>query len=904
MASRLHNLRDALFHRGRFEREMEDELRFHIDRRTEDLVRGGMALAGAQREARLEFGAPQAYREECREARGFRLFDEALQDVRYTARSLRNNPAFAAVAILSLALGIGANTAIFSLLNAVALKSLPVAAPGELSAFRWSDPKTPQRFSWPAFERFQAAAPSTPLAAATRSTSMNLMLSGSPAAEIATGELVSGEYFSVLGVRPALGRVFTPDDNRILGGHPVAVISYGYWQRRFAGSPSVLGKDLLLDGAHFSIVGVASPGFAGLWADYPADLWIPIMMQSTVHYAGNRSSHNGDDEKPWPPQEEILWLDIVARIPAGRAEADRARLNGAFQQELTRVAGLYGDDAIRRRSVLAQHLVLEPCGRGFSYLRKDFSKPLIALLAMVGLVLLIACANVANLLLARASGRRQEIAVRLSIGAGRGRLVRQLFTESAVLALLGALAGVLLAKGVTTLLVDEVFGNSGVTRVTVTPDLRVAGFTLLLTLATTLLFGLLPAIRATRVELSTAMKLGGRGTHGSARSGGMRLLVSSQIALSLVLLVASGLFARSFQQLLNENRGFDRENVIAVYVNPKSAGYTEEQLPALYRGLVDRIDAVPGVRSAAVTENGLAGGSKSISAIEIAGYQKRPDEEIQFQVDNVGLNYFGTVGIRLLEGRDFSWRDDVHAPKVAIVNEAVARRYFPGRSAVGQRFGDNPADVQIVGVVADSLVNDVHEPVPLMAWYPIAQHPSSYAGAIMVRAAGDPRAIAGQLHKAMAEAASGLPVRRMRTLEEQIRTNLVEDRLMVQLTLAFGALALLLAAVGLYGVMSYSVARRTSEFGLRMALGAERRAVLRMMLRESALVVAIGLACGIPLMFGGVRLISSMLFGVSGADPLTVAAAIVILLTVALVSAILPALRAARVDPMVALRYE
>ena len=836
------------------------------------------------------------------ETHGARFFDEAMQDVRYSLRSLRRHPAFAAVAILSVALGIGANTAIFSLLNAVTLKSLPVSAPDELFALRWSDPKTPQRFSWPTFERLRSAVPRMPMTAATRSASMNVTLPGSPAAEIAVGELVSGEYFSVLGVHPALGRVFTADDNRMVDGHPVAVISYGYWQRRFASSPAVIGGDLTLNGAHFTIVGVGPRGFGGVWADYPADIWIPIMMQSAVHYAGNRSSHNGDDEKPWPPQEQILWLDIIARVPADQAAA-RAHLSVAFQRELTRVADLYGDNGARRRAVLAQHLALEACGRGFSTLRKSFSKPLAALLVMVGLVLLIACANVANLLLARASGRRQEVAVRLSIGAGRWRLVRQFLAESALLAVLGALVGLLLAKGAMAFLIGQVFEGASVVPISVAPDLRVVSFTLGLTLITTLLFGLLPAIRGTDVELSTAMKAGGQTTHGSVRSGGMKLLVASQVALSLVVLVASGVFARSFRQLLLQDRGFDRDNVIAIFINPKSAGFTQEQLPALYRNLVERIDAVPGVRSAAVTEDGLVSGSKSISGVEVAGYRKRPDEQIEFQVDSVGLNYFGTVGMRLVEGRDFTWRDNERAPKVAIVNETLARRYFPGRSALGQRFGDGPTDVQVVGVVADSLVNDVHEPVPTMAWYPIAQH-AEYIRTIMVRAAGNPDAVEAQLRTAVAQAAPGLPVRNIRTLEDQIRSNLVEERLMVELTTAFGALALLLAAVGLYGVMAYSVARRTSEFGIRMALGARRAEVLWKILGESSLIVAIGLACGLPLMLVAMRLVNSMLFGVSAADPLTVSVATAVLVVVALLAAALPAFRASRVDPMVALRYE
>jgi predicted permease len=399
------------------------------------------------------------------------------------------------------------------------------------------------------------------------------------------------------------------------------------------------------------------------------------------------------------------------------------------------------------------------------------------------------------------------------------------------------------------------------------------------------------------------MKSSVRAVHGGSKSGGMKLLVASQVALSLVLLVTSGLFARSFRHLLDLDPGFDRESVIAIRVDPRPAGFTEEQLPDLYRRLVERLEAVPGVRSAAVAECGVVSGSKSTSGVEVAGYQKRPDERIEFQTDSVGLNYFSTVGMRLLEGRDFTWRDDAHAPKVAIVNQTLARRYFPGRSAVGQRFGDDQPDVQIVGLVADARVNDVREAPPIMAWYPIAQN-LTYVDGIAVRASGNPRAVAAQLRSAIAQVAPNLTVRSVRTLEEQIRSDLLQERLIVQLTSAFGALALLLAAVGLYGVMSYAVARRTAEFGVRMALGARRREVLWMMIRESALIVAAGLGCGLPLMLAATRLVNGMLFGVSAADPLAISAATGTLVVVALLAATLPALRASRVDPMVALRYE
>jgi predicted permease len=915
MLPRFRSLVRSLFGRARLERDMADEFRFHCERHIEDLTRAGVPPTEAARRVRLEFGAGEAYKDDCRQVRGLRFFDECGQDLRYAFRALKSNPGFAAVAVLSLALGIGANTAIFSLLDAVLLKSLPVARPGELSLLN-SDGATMRSgtFSYPLFQRFRDAAPAAnTLIAMSRIAPLNTLAPGERESVPASGQLVSGEYFSTLGVYPELGRLLTSEDNRIVDGHPVAVISHGFWQRRFGGSPAVLGQRIQLNGSSFTIVGVASGVFSGVWVDAPVDLWLPLMMQHTVRYAQHYSANNAQADRPWTPQDGIIWLDVVLRANSEQSSRLRTILNTTFQQNVAlraqRDAG-----AEERRLFLDQHLSFRPFGHGFSNLRSDFAAPLWALMAMVAVVLLIACANIANLLLARSAARQREIAVRLSIGASRARLIRQLLTESTLVAALGGAAGIATAHWVSAFLARLALGHQSEA---VLPafglDLRVLGFAAALSIATGILFGLAPAFRTTRVQLSDALKAGSRSVFSGSRVGGMRPLVALQVALSLALLVGAGLFARSLRNLMQIDPGFDREHVLSVWIDPQIAGYPRDRLPGLYQRLTERIEAVPGVRSASISSCGLASGCGAfMDGINISGYQRRPGEQVLLQINVVGPKYFTTVGIPVVAGRALDARDTERAPKVAVINEAMARRYFANRSPLGERFGyvkttggpgNPPPAAEIVGVVRDARVTNVRDAAVPMAYY-ARQQSKDYSNNIDVRAAGDPRWIAGEVRKAVHDADPNLPLNRVATMTEQISDNVNMDRLVAYLTSAFGILALALASVGLYGVMSYAVARRTAELGIRMALGAHPSQVLWMVLRESLVLVALGVVVGLPLVFAASRFLKGMLFGLAPSDSTTVVSAALVLVFVAAVASYLPALRASRIEPTVALRYE
>ena len=905
MLARLRSLARSVFGRARMEHDMAEEFGFHFERRVEDLTRAGVPPMEAARQARLEFGAREAYKDQCREACGLRFFDESAQDLRYALRTLRSNPGFAAVAILSLALGIGANTAIFSLLDAVMLKSLPVARPGELALLTSHGASVySSSFSYPLFQRFRDMAPANTLLAMGRVASLNAIALGERESASAAGQLVSGEYFAALGVYPELGRLLTPDDNKIVDGHPIAVISHAFWQRRLAASPGVLGQQIQLNGTSFTIVGVASRKFSGVWTESPVDLWLPLIMQHSIRYAQHYSANNAQPNRPWAPQDGMTWLDVILRANAEQSSRLRTVLNATFQQNVAeRAQRVAGQE--ERRLFLDQHLTFLPFGRGFSNLRTWIAAPLWALMAMVAVVLLIACANIANLLLARSAARQREIAVRLSIGASRARLIRQLLTESTLIAVLGGAAGVATAHWASAFLVRMALDRrSGGIPPTFELDLGVFAFAAALSIATGILFGLAPAFRTTRVQLSDALKAGSRSVFGSSRVGGMRPLVALQVALSLAMLVGAGLFGRSLRNLTQVDPGFDREHLLSVRIDPQIAGFPLDQLPGLHQRLIEKIEAVAGVRSASISTCGLASGCAAyMDGIQISGYQRRPGEQVLIQNNWVGPKYFTTVGMQIIAGRELDTRDTDRAPKVAVINEAMVRRYFANRSPLGERFGYVKATVEIVGVVRDARVTHVRDAAEPMAYYGMQQW-KNYSSNIDVRAAGDPRWIATEVRKAVAEAAPNLPVTKVITMKEQISSSVNLDRLVAYLTSAFGALALALACVGLYGVMSYAVARRTAELGIRMALGAPRSRVLWMVLQESLVLVGLGVAVGLPLVLMASRFLKGLLFGLAPNDSATVVSAILVLVAVAAIAGYLPALRASRIEPLVALRYE
>jgi len=904
MLTRLRSLWRNLIQRDRVDRDLDNEVRAVFDILVDEKVRAGLSLEQARRVATIELGREAAITQQVRETRAGASLDAVIQDVRYGARMLRANPGFTFVVVLSLAAGIGANSAIFSIANAMLLKSLPIPEPEQVHVARFVSrlPMT-QRVSYPFFEQLRAGFPSPNGLTAMSRVSRARLASDGGEPQSATYQLVTGEFFGVLRVTPQLGRVLTPEDNRNLGGHPVTVISDAFWRRRFNAAPDAIGRDITFNGSHFTIVGVAPPGFAGVWLEAPVDAWVPVMMQAEVKYAQNYSSDGNDVGKPWPSQNGIRWLDVITR--ADRPDGPEAvALNAVFRPLLLEQVDRITDPK-ERSLTLDRHLALEPFGMGFSNLREQFRAPLVALLAMVGLLLLIACANTANLLLARATSRQREMAVRLSIGASRGRIIGQLLIESLLLGAIAAAVGLAIAPLVSELLVRMTMGiETGPLPFSVGIDRSVFLFTVAITLLTSFLFGFAPAWRATDLSLSTALKTSGRSTHQGAKLSLSKLLVVGQVALSLFLAVGAGLFARSFNNLVSQPLGFE-EQVLWVSINPSLAGYTPEELPSLYSRIIERVEAIPGVRSATVAMCGVMNGCRSnADGIAITGYQSQPGEQILLQENRVGPKYFSTMGMTITAGRGLEARDTSTNVKFAVINEAMARKYFKGRDPIGQRFGyDKPDEIEIVGVVGDAHFNTVREAAVPMAFYPLTALPG-YVGSIHVRTTGDAAQIGPAVRSSLREIEPRLLVDRVTTIATLAASTLRQERLIARLTTVVGFLALALASLGLYGLMAYAVKQRTAELGVRFALGAPRPRVLWMVFRESLMLVIVGLALGLPLVLALARLIGPMLFEVSPNDPVVVSIAAGVLLAVGASSSYLPAWRASRVDPLTALRTE
>jgi len=902
MLARLTSLWRNLWHRDRVNDDLDREVRAVFDILVDEKTRAGLSLEQARRSAALELGREASLTQQVREARAGASIDAVIKDVRYGARMLRANPGFTFVVVLSLAAGIGANSAIFSIANAMLLKTMPIADPDHVYIVRYQSrlPVT-QRLSYSFFDQLRAGFPAPDgLAAISRVARMRLASDGEP--QSASVQLVTGEFFSVLGVGAQSGRVLTPGDNRTLGGHPVTVISDAFWRRKFAAAADVIGRDITFNGVHFSIVGVAPAGFTGVWLESPVEAWIPVMMQADVKYMQNYSSSGQDALKPWVPQDGIRWLDVITR--ANRTEGPEAvALNSVFRPLLLKEIDSITEER-ERALTLDRRLVLEPFGMGFSNLRDQFRAPLYALLGMVALLLMIACANTANLLLARATSRQREMAVRLSIGASRRRIIGQLLIESLMLGALAAAVGLAIAPLVSELLVRMTMGiETGPLPFSVGIDARVVVFTVVITLLTSLLFGFAPAWRATDLSLSTALKTSGRSTHQGARLNLSKLLVVGQVALSLFLAVGAGLFARSFNNLVSQPLGLE-DQVLWVAISPSLGGYTDAELPGLYERIIGRVEAIPGVQSATVAMCGVMTGCRSNSdGIAISGYESQPGEQVMVQVNRVGPHYFSTVGMTIAAGRDFDAREIGSGAKIVIVNEAMVRKYFKGRDPIGQRFGYDKPDTEIIGVVRDAHVNTVREAAMPMVFHPFDSTPS-FVGSMQIRATGQPDAIGAAVRRALREVEPRLPVDRVTTIATLAASTLRQERLIARLTIGVGALALALASLGLYGLMAYAVKQRTAELGLRFALGAPRPRVLWMVLRESLLLVVVGLALGLPLVIALARLIGPMLFEVNTNDPAVVSIAAGVLLLVGASSSYLPAFRASRIDPITALRTE
>jgi len=832
-----------------------------------------------------------------------------IQDLRYGLRQLRKNPGFTAVAVLTLALGIGANTGIFTLVNAVLLKSLPVPNPEQLYLVTendWQPGST--RFSYPMFQNARAAMPAGAELAATSWPARFYASFGGGQAEMVTGQLVSGNYFHTINTGASLGRLLGADDDRAIDGSPAAVISYGCWERRFGRDPNVIGRKLIVNGMPLQVVGVAAQGFFGVQVGVAPEFWLPATMQSSVHYAQHYSqSEAANLDRPWVSQPDVRWLQFIIRATdSNTISQSSAALNQVFRLDLERsVAGI--KDPQERQALLRSQIHLVPGGRGLPTLRQDFSRPLLALMAMVGIILLIACANLANLLLARASAREREIAVRLSIGASRARLVRQLLVECVLLSFCGTGFGGVVAYWLSEILPQWVSSGTTPIPLNLAPDARLLFFSAAIAVLTGIAFGLAPALQGTRGEPIRALKGSGRAASSGARAPWSlkQTLVALQVALSLVLLVGAGLFVRTLRNYANLDPGFDRDHLLTVRLDTHLAGYSQPQLSSLYRRLVDRVEALPGVRSASLLSCELASGCGDASDIYLPGVP-HSNGETDAQERRVSQDFFATTAVPLIEGRTFADFDTQTSPQVVVVNQAFVRDFLQGKDAVGQYYGydaENAHRFQIVGVVRDSRVNDIHENAPPTIYHSLSQDVIDVES-LNVRTFGDPAQLITAIRDTVRRVDPNLPIGAASTVAEVVSNSLAQQRLIARLTSIFGALALGLACLGLYGVMSYTVARRTAELGIRLALGSSRGGILWLVLNHVLVLIGIGLVAGVVLSLLSVRAVSSLLFGLSPYDPATVLGAAVVLVTVSVAAGLKPAWRAAHVDPNEALRVE
>ena len=830
----------------------------------------------------------------------------AFNDIRFAVRGLIRSPLFSIVAILSLALGIGANTAIFTLIDQMLLRKLPVAAPDELVMLyqqgAHNGSNMGQRMhSYPMYQEIQQRG--EPLAEVLCRRLIETSVSIDNQTERLDAEMVSGNFFTMLGVHAAIGRVFnSKEDDQVYQGHPVVVLSHDYWTRRFARDPGVVGKKILVNNYPMTIVGVSAAGFAGIDPARSPQIRVPVQMKATI--APEWGWVHMDDPR-------TRWVQVFARLkPGWTVKSAEAPLQTLFTQiranEMT-LPGAKDWSKYSRDEFMKGHLRVESASMGYSQLRNSFSTALFVLMCMVGLVLLIACANVANLLIARGFMRQKEIAVRLSLGASRGQLVRQMLVESLVLSFIGGILGVALAVALTQMLLAFVPTDGQPILIRAMPDARILLFTLLLTFATGIIFGLLPALRASRPDPWTTLK----DTLGSiAGSGGSLFLrkglVAAQVALSFLLLFGAGLFVRSLQNLKTAETGVALDNLVTFQLSPALNGYNAPRAMAFFDQLLDNVRTMPGVKTAGLSVVPILSGDEWDNSMGVEGHQAKDGEDIQAFMNALSPGYFGVMGIAILEGRDFNRTDVKENAKTAIVNRRFADHFFPGTSAIGKHIGNGTGpkaklDVEIVGVVANALYEGPREGIRRQVYIP---NWGSGGVTYYVRTTSASAAAFGAIRSEVRKLDPSLPVYAMKTLEGQLDETLMSDRLIALLAAGFGALATVLASIGLYGVMAFVVARRRKELGIRLALGAEPSAVVWLVMKEVLLLLAIGLAVGIPSALALGRFVSSQLYGIQGRDPWTAMVTMILITAVSAAAGLIPAHRASRINPILALRYE
>ena len=904
----------SLFQKPRVDRELNEELDSYLEASAADKRNSGIDPRAARRLAKAEMGSQGSVKHQVWTSRWESSLDNLFADLRLGIRSLAKSPGFTLVALLSLALGIGANTAIFTLLEAILLRPLPVQNPQQLVLFgdgraAGSTDTLPngswRLFSYPFFHEFIQKQQSFSGVAAVHSTQFTIQASIAGATyEPAHIDLVSGSYFSVLGIPPFLGRTISEDDNKAAGAGPVAVASYGWFQRHFNGDPSALGKVVRIQSHDYTLVGVARPGFFGVTVGQSTDLWIPLSMEKEIS-----PGWNGLNDKLF--QSLYLIGRLKPGVTAQRASSASTLL---FKQILR--SDYVGATPSKKELDSIQHasIDLTPAANGVSRLRHIFSLPLKILMTIVALVLLTACANIANMLLARGVSRAREIAVRMAIGATRGRIVVQLLTESAVLAFTGAALGVALAWKASAALLSMALPSPDPIPINLTPGLPVLGFTLAVTVFTALLFGVIPAFKATRLELTPALKEGRGGGTASTRSKLARSLIAGQIALSVLLLVAATLFLRSLINLTSVDAGFDQHNVLVFSMDSSTANLREgdpQEIKSvqLQEQIESRVQTIPGVKADAFSFFTFDQGSWT-DPVLFQGIPKTETNTHEVSFNNIDNGFFATMGIPLRTGRIFNEHDTHSSPKVAVINETMARRFFPSGSPIGHHFGigDDPAhanDIEVVGVVKDAKYNSLGEDPRMAAYLPCTQNTGFYGNFSVRYAPGtDTRSLVAQIRSAVAQINPNILINNVESLEVQVDRSIATQSLIARLSTFFGALAVFLAAIGIYGLMSYSVARRTNEIGIRLALGAQTGTLLWMVLRETLTLLAIGLAVGVPITLASTRILKSQLYQLSPLDPLAIGSAIAIIAAMTVLAAWLPARRAAKVDPMVALRCD
>jgi putative ABC transport system permease protein len=865
---------------------MEAEMRFHLDARAADLEAQGVPRLEAERRARREFGSVAQWKDAGREARGLSLVDDLSADLRYAVRTLRRAPAFTLAAVVSLALGIGANTAIFGLVDALLLKPIPVKNAHELVHVTTAGERGDANSGSSNVPWFLEVAARTDLfsdAMLVRHDVYKVGIGGR--VEPITGQRVTDNYYTLLGVTPLIGRTFSAADLPERGGSPVAIISYDLWQRRFGGAATVLGRSITVDQAPYTIIGVTRPEFRGLLVGWTMDV-TTLLDRAEFMDAGN-----------W------LTMPLIARLKPG---VEVTQVGAQLTPQLKRLAS--GTTERFRRRYL-DHVAVESAAHGITDLRIQFARPLRLLMGAVGLLLLIACVNLAGLLLVRNATRQHELGMRLALGAGRPRIMRQLLTESALLALLGAVPGVVLALKGSNLLLAFMPPQFGPLSMTVAADWRVIGFAIATTVATTLLFGVIPAWQGTRVSTAGIKRVNPRTTTARVHLG--RTLVAAQFALSLVLIAGAALTVRTLVNLARVETGFDRSHVLVVQIDPQGTPYERDRLRAFQREMLTAFARLPGIAQATLSTSSPFNGNMNGRRLTVPGFVPRDVEDTVIQVNLVGPSYFDALSVPILHGRPIDARDQMSTARVAVVSESFARRYFgDARAAVGRQFsiGRGPSNVphEIVGVARDVRYQDLRTPSDRLAYVPWFQDTDVRLTPFefVIRTQRDPAQSITAVRREIERLHPGAPILAIQTMTGFMNGRLLSERLLATVGTFFAIVALMLAAVGVYGLLAHLVARRVPEIGVRLAIGARPLEMIWMTMREILILAGIGASIGIITALAGLRVLDGLLFGLSPSDPVNLVTAALILLLVALAAAAIPARRAASVDPAVALRSE